>query len=304
MPALTKAERATRARGIGGSEAAIAIGVHPKITPLQLYRKKVYGEPLPINVPDFNLKLGHQLEPVVAWCFTERTGLALAERREPVVHPRYDFIRGYVDRVVIDRAEGFEAKAWSEFSRPLWGEPGGDDVPLAVLVQCVHYILASGYEGWHVGALLGGEFLEYFIDRRREDVLEMVLDRERRFWRHVEDREPPPAMNVHDLRLIYSAADPDKFIVASDDDFALWLEYRECLDQRRALESRMSKIEFKLKERMGDAAAIVHPDDERRKIVTWKNQDRKDVDVAALKRDGLYDVYLDESRTRVFRTRD
>lgn len=290
MTELTREEHRIRSQGIGGSEAAAALGLHHGITPLDLYRHKVYGESLPMNASDFNLWLGHQLEPVVASAFTRHTGMELENPGQNYQHPEYHFIRGYIDRKVAGKDEGVELKAWSEHSRGLWGPDGSDDVPMNVLCQCVHYMLATGWECWHVGVLLGTDF-RYYTIHRDDQTMKMVLDGERQFWKYVEDRQPPPAVNVHDLHYLYRRAVSDSVRQATDNELLLHAELHKAKAQKKKLELRIRDIEFQLKQSLKDVSRLVHPDDPDHTLLTWTDHDTRKADTAALRRDGLLDAY-------------
>lgn len=300
MGMLTEQDRAQRALGIGGSEAAAAIGVHQSITPLDLYRFKIYREKLPMATDEFGLWLGHQLEPVVAAAWSRKTGSELEESKSNLQHDDHPFIRGFIDRKVAGKNEGVELKAWSPFSRSLWGEPGSDDVPISVLVQCVHYMIVTGWDCWHVGVLLGTEFRDYVIERDA-GVIDMVLEKEIAFWQHVVDEVPPPAMNLNDIRYLYQRAKPGATAIATSEDIADHALLYDLRGRISALEHERDEIEFRMRSRLKDAGRLVHPDDEDYALATWNDYDQRRADSDALKKDGLWDAYSKEVPTRPLR---
>lgn len=301
MPQLTAAQHAQRAQGIGGSESAIALGLNPNVTPLDLYRHKVHGDPLPFNVPPFSLWLGHELEPVVATCFSHPeygTGMPLEIVREQVVSETHPFIRGYIDRKVVGKAEGVELKAWSEYSRRLWGPTGGDEVPYSVLCQSVHYIIASGFDCWHVGVLLGSEFRHYAIIPE-PNVIDMVIDGESEFWRRVQEKDPPPAMNLADIKYLYARSSGTA--VVADEEAIGWHEsLAEAKAETAILESRIAELEFNLKRKMQGAPRLLHPDDPDRVLVSWRTHQKRVANTHALRKDRLWPAYSEEIDVRPF----
>lgn len=297
MSRFSAAEKEQRAQGIGGSEAAAALGLSNTVTPIDLYRHKVYGEPLPLHADEMALWLGQQLEPVCAAAFTKHTGMELENPTENIVHPDYPFMRGFIDRKVKGKREGVELKAWSEFSRSLWGPDGSDDVPMPVLCQAVHYMIVSQFDCWHVGVLLGTEFRSYTIFPS-DDVVKMVVEGEQTFWQHVENQTPPPAINVRDLHYLYKRARPGSTRTATAKEVELHKQLWQAKGQHKNLETRIGNLEFELKKGMKDTARLTHPDDDTYTLVNWRDHNKRVANSAALKKHGLWDSYSDEIAVR------
>ena len=297
MPELTSEQKALRLQGIGGSEAAAALGLSNSVTPLDLYRHKIYGEPLPIYANEMALWLGHQLEPVCAAAFTKHTGMELENPNDNIVHPDYPFMRGFIDRKVKGKNEGVELKAWSEFSRSLWGKDGSDDIPMSVLCQCVHYLIASQFECWHVGVLLGTEF-RYYTIYPNDDTINMVIEGEQKFWHCVETETPPPAINLRDLHYLYRRARPDSVRTATTEELELHKKLWQAKAEFKYLETKISNLEFALKQSLKDTARLVHPDDEKHTLVNWRDHSKRVANSTALKKHGLWDSYSDEIAIR------
>lgn len=293
MSRFSAAEREQRAQGIGGSEAAAALGLSNTVTPIDLYRHKVYGEPLPLHADEMALWLGTQLEPVCAAAFEKHTGMALEELNENIVHPDYPFMRGFIDRKVTGKNEGVELKAWSEFSRGLWGPDGSDDVPMPVLCQAVHYMIAAQFDCWHVGVLLGTEFRSYTIFPSA-DVIKMMIEGELAFWGHVTQRTPPPAINVRDLHYLYKRARPGSTRTATKNELELHKQLWSAKSQHKNLETRIGHLEFALKKSMKDVSRLTHPDDDNHRLVGWRDHIKRVANSAALKKHKLWDSYSEE----------
>ena len=297
MSRFSAAEKEQRAQGIGGSEAAAALGLSNTVTPIDLYRHKVYGEPLPINADEMALWLGHQLEPVCAAAFEKHTGMELENPTQNIIHPDYPFMRGFIDRKVKGKREGGELKAWSEFSRSLWGPDGSDDVPMPVLCQSVHYMIASEFDCWHVGVLLGTEFRAYTI-YPSDEVVNMVIEGERKFWQHVENQTTPPAINVRDLHYLYRRARPDSTRAATKSELELHKQLWQAKSQHKNLETRIGNLEFELKKGLKDTARLTHPDDDNHVLVNWRDHRKRVANSSALKKHKLWDAYSNEIDVR------
>jgi len=297
MAKFSSEQQKQRAEGIGGSEAAAALGLSNTVTPIDLYRHKLFGESLPIHADEMALWLGTQLEPVCAAAFEKHTGMQLENPSENITHPDYPFMRGFIDRKVKGKNEGVELKAWSEFSRSLWGPDGSDDVPMPVLCQCVHYMIASQFDCWHVGVLLGTEFRAYTI-YPNDAITRMVIEGEQSFWRHVENQTPPPAINVRDLHYLYKRARPGSTRTATQEEIKLHKYLYLAKGQYKNLETRINNLEFELKKNLKDVARLTHPDDDNHTLVKWNDHNKRVANSTAMKKHGLWHSYSDEIAVR------
>ena len=295
MARFSAAEIEQRAQGIGGSEAAAALGLSNTVTPIDLYRHKVYGEPLPLHADEMALWLGQQLEPVCAAAFEKHTGMELENPTANITHPDYPFMRGFIDRKVKGKKEGVELKAWSEFSRSLWGPDGSDDVPMPVLCQAVHYMIAAQFDCWHVGVLLGTEFRAYTI-YPDDEIIKMVIEGESKFWQHVENQTPPPAINVRDLHYLYKRARPGSTRTATESEIKLHRQLWQAKAQHKNLDTRIGNLEFELKKNLKDVSRLT--DNDNHTLATWRDHNKRVANSTALKKFGLWEAYSEEITVR------
>lgn len=297
MPELTPEQIDARGKGIGGSEAAPAIGVHPSVTPFDLYRHKVLGDPWPSLAPEFVLWLGHQMEPVAAAAFERETGMALEEDETHFQHPTHKHMLGNIDRRVVGKNEGVELKAWSEFSKGMWGESGTDHVPIGVLCQSIHYLIVTGYDCWHVGALLGTEFRHYTITPTQK-LIDMVIEKEATFWRHVTEQSPPDPINLNDVKHLYQTARPGNIMTATAEGVALHRELYEAKQQKKKWDNIVEHHELSIKMAMTDAGVFVDPDDSEKILCSWHDHKKRVANTVAMKKDGIYEAYSEEISVR------
>lgn len=182
-----------RRTGIGGSDAAIACGLHPFVSPLELYWDKVGALPFERETSE-RMVMGSALEAAIADVYAERFNVKLRRHNAIRRNPRYPFMLASPDRLIEGARIGVEIKnvgdAVYRFSRQ-WGEEGTDEVPEPYLLQCLHYCVVFDYPEWHLGALVGGNTLKRYIVRRDPELEEMMLDAEHDFWQCVEKREEP-----------------------------------------------------------------------------------------------------------------
>lgn len=182
-----------RQEGIGGSDAAAALGQSRFKTPYQLYLEK-RGELPPENLDEKeHVHFGNLMEEIIAREYARRNEVKVRRRNAIIAHPKYPWMRANVDRLVEGRRIGLECKNVDgmAFRFGEWGEPGTDQVPDEYLFQCVHYMAVLDYPEWHLAACVGGNKLKVFIIPRDAELEEMVIEQEHAFWERVQSGQAP-----------------------------------------------------------------------------------------------------------------
>jgi putative phage-type endonuclease len=119
-----------RKSGIGGSDAAAAIGLNPYMSPLELWLiKRGLDANLPGPNPDDTnepVYWGTLLEPIVAASYTKQTGNRVRRINAVLRHPSIPFMLANIDREVIGvpGVQILECKTAGEFGARLWREAG------------------------------------------------------------------------------------------------------------------------------------------------------------------------------------
>jgi len=203
-----------RRTGVGGSDAAAALGQSPHMTALELYHIKL-GTPLaPRDMDEERTEFGQLMESVVAAQYARRFEVKLRRRNSIVRHPKYPWMIANVDRLIEGRKRGVEIKNVDgiAFKFGEWGEPGSDQVPTAYLLQVAHYMATLDYPEWDLAACVGGNKLVVYHLVRDLELEEMLIEGEHQFWQHVEKREPPEldfnhATAIPFMKRLYSGTD-------------------------------------------------------------------------------------------------
>jgi putative phage-type endonuclease len=194
---LTEEQLIIRKNGIGGSDAAAAVGLSPWKTALELYLEKT-GQTEP---PDFSdnqkIEFGNKLEAVIADTYAERTGYKIRRVNRTLHHPEYDWMLCHLDREVLGNGKrALECKATSSYMVRDWGEEGTDEVPEQVLIQCQHNLAVSGKDVMDVPVLVGGYDFRIYSVERDEGLISNLIDREADFWDRVKTvNQPDPDFN-------------------------------------------------------------------------------------------------------------
>lgn len=194
-----KIERAdwleVRKTGIGGSDAAAAVGLSPYKSPLELWMEKTgrgaappKPDPKDTTHPTY---WGTFVEPIVAAAYTQQTGNRVRKVNAVLQHPQFPFMLANLDREVIGTplVQILECKTAGEFGARLWQ----DGVPEYVLLQVQHQLAVTGKLAADVAVLICGQRLEVHHIKRDGDLISRLITLEARFWQYVTSDTPPPA---------------------------------------------------------------------------------------------------------------
>lgn len=198
-----------RRLGVGGSDAAPAIGCSPWKTARDLYYEKA------LNISAFDeeenwvqLQVGNLLEPLVAKIFEKRTGLKTFQIKKMFVHPVHDFMLADVDYFV-EMTDGttaiLEIKTCNYNARNNWWDENGEEtIPFHYKLQGLHYMAVMGINRVYFCCLYGNTQDESIIRWVDRDTMaeECLIYCEERFWKqYVQAQIPPPYTESGDLVL-------------------------------------------------------------------------------------------------------
>lgn len=190
------------AQGIGGSEAAAAVGMSPWQTPLELWKLKIGAIPPKDLSGNAAVEQGNRMEPILRDFYA-------------ATHPEYDidyhpydllyqkerpWLFATLDGELTDedgRHGILEIKTATPNGKAGWEKWANGNLPQNYYIQTLHQLLATGYDFVRVFVALysmNGDITlrEYEIERAdiRED-LEWLLEEETAFWDKVQRGEMP-----------------------------------------------------------------------------------------------------------------
>ncbi|MFM0174614.1 YqaJ viral recombinase family protein [Paraburkholderia sediminicola] len=183
-----------RKSGIGGSDAAAAVGLSPYQSQLELWLTKTGRDAnLPKPDPDDTTEpvyFGTLLEPIVAASYTKQTGNRVRRVNAVLQHPTIPWMLANVDREVVGNRDVqlLECKTAGEFGARLWR----DGVPEYVALQVQHQLSVTGKQAADVAVLLCGQKLEVHRIQRDDALIARLIELEAAFWHYVETDTPPP----------------------------------------------------------------------------------------------------------------
>ena len=264
-----------RNRGIGASEAAAAVGVSPYQSQLELWMIKTgRADAMPKPDPDDDstpIFWGNVLEPVVAECYTRRTGNKVRRVNAVLQHPDKDkaWMLANLDYAVVGNpsVHVLECKTAGEWGAKLWR----DGVPEYIQCQVQHQLAVTGKPAADVAVLLCGQDLQVFRIERDDELIDRLIELERRFWHYVETDTPPPADGSD------SAATALQYLYPHDAgttlDFAEEASLNHTFDELVAVRDEVKvlaqyedKLKQTLQQAMGDASRAVF----RQGSISWK----------------------------------
>lgn len=246
-----------RKNGIGGSDAAAAVGLNPYMSPLELWLNKT-GRDSNLPKPDADdttepVYWGALLEPIVAASYTKQTGNRVRRVNAVLQHPTIPFMLANVDREVVGcpAVQLLECKTAGEFGARLWR----DGVPEYVQLQVQHQLAVTGKSAADVAVLICGQKLEVHRIERDDGLIARLIELEAAFWRYVETDTPPPAdgsdSSDRALRCLYPGAGG---AIDFTDDRRLSSAFSDLVAVRADIEARQL-VEAQLKQAIQQAMA-------------------------------------------------
>jgi len=295
-----------RRQGIGGSDAAAAIGLSPYRTPYDVYLEK-RGEIEPEDLSDnLAVQCGIELEDFVARKYMKETGNEIEHVPEMLVHPEHTFMLANLDRRVVGKPRGVECKTASPLQAKnddLWGKPGSDQIPQQYIFQCMHYMAITGLEAFDVPVLfLGAEFRVYTV-RRNEPFIARLIESESAFWNLVQTGQPPTAQTIADTRRKFPDHRPKTSVEADEYTRELVEEYLFLDEQVKALrevEERKENLAAKIGDFMGENEILKVNGVDR---ISFKGQSTGKRLPSSFKNDEpeIFSKYAVEGHTRIMR---
>jgi putative phage-type endonuclease len=244
-----------RMLGIGGSEAAAAVGLSPWQDPLDLWAIKRGEAPPPDQT--LRMRIGSLVEPAIGKLYEEQTGRKLRAHHVQYVHPEYLFVRDHPDFSVVGERKLVQAKHPDVWSRDEWGEPGKpESIPVHYRIQGYHEMLATGFDRVDFAVLFGSEFGIWPLERDDELLADLLHD-ETEFWRCVVTGDVPKITKASGPALGRRFPKPDGEVkIASAEQEAPIREYLAAREALALAQDRVDPFENLVKLMIGEAQAI------------------------------------------------
>lgn len=283
-----------RRKGIGGSDAAAVAGVSRWKSPVAVWMDKT-GQ-IEHEEAGEAAYWGNTLEEVVAKEFTIRTGLKVRKNNNMLQHPEYPFMLANVDREIVGQKVGLECKTTSIFNKDEWAD---DKVPDAYYIQCQHYMAVTGYTGWWIACLIGGNQFVHKLVERDQELIDQLIQIETEFWQHVVDGVMPAVdgsdASVAALKKLYPDSNGQE--ITLPDTAEIWIkQYESAGEEEKAAKERKQEAQNTLQNMLGQNECGKVGG----RIVSWKStKGRENFDKDGLKKDNyaIYKQYIKQGES-------
>lgn len=258
-----------RRKGIGASESAALLGVHPYISAFSLWESKI-SEPKPDEDVEDRRADGLLMEPRVLQKYARKTGRAVLPSPGLVHHPKHPTMIATPDALVdFDNRRGpLEAK-WLDNYR------ADDEIPVYIQVQQQQQIACLDAQIGSI-AILGSFRSFHWMDAdRNQAFIDLLIEKIQEFWeKHVIPGIPPAAdgskATAEAIRRLYRDETGETVQLPPEA-----LEWAQRLTQAKAdtkdAEAREAEAQNKLRAAIGGAVFGQLPDG---RIVSLKSQTR------------------------------
>lgn len=259
-----------RRKGIGGSDIAAIMGLHPYKSRYDVYASKL-GIEDDDSEDNFLMKFGRDVEPLIGKWFSEDTGLEVRRETKMGQHPDFDFVLGNVD-FMIEESEQFEGQGILECkSTSYWVLKNIDEeIPMYWYLQNQWYQMIFGTNFGYVSYLYDRN-LEHKLYEANAEIQEKMLEAAYDFWHnHVLAEEPPKSLKKEVVDKIYSDVVKKDYKEVDDETYALVesnaLRLNEIKSEIKELEAEKEELESEIKYEIGDHYGIAHAGEE---IAKW-----------------------------------
>ena len=261
---------ALRREGIGGSDAAAALGLSPFATPVSLYLDKTDPQD---DVDTERFEWGRRMEEPIAKAFSDKTGIAITYRPVMLRSLKWDFALANPDRFVENGI--LECKNVGAHNAKEWD----DGPPLHYRLQGQHYLAVTGLDVVYFAALIGGSRLVIYEVHRDDELIADLVQREEAFWTLVTLRRMPEidGSDVTTDALKGHYQENDETIEVDAEFLELVNAHHVAALEVKIAKERLDKVDNRIRATMGEASVATF---EGRVTATWKTQTRKGYEVA------------------------
>ena len=260
---------------IGGTDTAAILNMHPFKKRYEVWLEKM-GKIDPVDLTGNEaVYWGSVLEDIIAQRYVEVSGNNVRNVNRTLVHPKYDFMRGHIDRKLEAKNAGLEVKTVGLRSSHLWGDEYTDEIPTHYELQILHYIAITGYDYFDIAALFHGQEMRVFTVYRKKN-LERIKELEEKvneFWtHHVLSGIPPMPGSTIEAAMAYPEAHRGEVATLTPTQDHLVTNAHNLSEDLSDLQAKLDTAKTNIQNAMGDAEAL---DNSRGyEVATWKNSSR------------------------------
>lgn len=196
-----------RGQGIGGSDAAAVVGLSPWMSPIELWKVKMGMNRQKGLSGNAAVEQGNRMEPILRNLYAElHPEYAVEYHQFDILYQQerpWLFATLDGELVAEDGRHGIlEIKTATPTGKAGWAEWSNGSMKTAYYAQCLHQLLATGYDFLRLYACLYSQNGDMTLTEReieREEVTEdlnWLLNEERQFWKGYVERGVMPPMRL------------------------------------------------------------------------------------------------------------
>ena len=284
-----------RRTGVGGSDVGAIMGFNPWAGILDIYLDKL--NKLPQEEENEYMYWGNILEDIVAKEFSKRTGKKVRNSNFMFRSEEYPWMVADVDRIIIGENAGLECKTTNAYGKGQWD---GEEIPPPYILQCQHYMAVMGFEKMYIAVLIGGNQFTWKEIQRDEELISIIIEKEKDFWLNFVQKGIPPAADKASekaLEIMYPI-DSGEIINLDDEDENQLRILSQLMESKSAIEGQITELQTKIKQKMKDNSYALGTEYK----VSYKSSTRNVVDSKKLKEQypEIYSEVCKTSTTRRF----
>ena len=188
-------EEIDRTQYLGGHDVAGILGLHPYLTPLQVYANKLgLSEPFGGNEATW---LGSAVEfAATQYYMTTQPDEAVVQMQVDLKHPDHPFLGGHPDGIIfLPEKEKPDHMLELKLTRVKkgWGMPLTDEIPRHFLIQCMYYMGMAELPYCDVLVIHPFDAKVPYVVKFNEKLYDVIIQAAVSFWNaHVLTATPPP----------------------------------------------------------------------------------------------------------------
>ncbi|WP_129692340.1 YqaJ viral recombinase family protein [Gottfriedia acidiceleris] len=276
---LTQEQIELRKNYIGGSDAATVLGLNKYKSKVELYLEKT-GQVEVKQLDSMPILWGNLSEDNVAKIFEMQTGKKVRKSNKLWIHPEHEFMSANLDRVVIGEKAILECKTATGWKAKEWED---DEIPVAYLIQCLHYLAVTGYERAYIACMIDNSKFVWKTIERDEELINQIIAALTEFWTFSVLQNNPPAFDGSDaatnlLKNLYPKSNAKQIKLPSETDEIIE-KLNEAKEYEATWKETKTNYENQLKEALKDNEAGVT----EKHLITWKTVISNRIDTTLLK---------------------
>ena len=264
-----------RQKYIGGTDIAAILNLHPYKKKYEVFLEKI-GKKDPADLSENEaVYWGKVLENLIADRYSEVTGNKVRNVNRTLMHSKYNFMRGHIDRKLEGKNAGLEVKTVGLRSAHLWGDEYTDEIPVHYELQVLHYIAITGFDYFDVAALFFGQEMRIFHVRRNRN-LERIKELEEKaneFWQqHVLTGIPPMPGSTIETAMAFPEAHRGEVATLNPMQDPMVTDVHNLSEDMATVQDKLDSAKTKIQNAMGDAEVLENS--RGYEVATWKNSSR------------------------------